>query len=217
MTTLRPTICFILNIVAVSSCVLLDDSPPQRIVRVKALADPSFRARNPRWIEELRARIEAASLYFEREFDIRFVTQSAAAWPERERLDSTAGLMVKLKQDFPTQKNDGGFDLIVAFTAEPISRYSPFGRPRVDHIGDCQIGLGNYVVTTVSGIFRNLPENPELDYYTVALIHELAHIFGAEHVNDTDSIMNETFDHRLAFDMKNRATILNNRSCPFAK
>ena len=217
MTTLRPTICFILNIVAVSSCVLLHDSPPQRVVRVKALADPSFRARNPRWQEELRARVEAASVFFEREFDIRFVTERAAAWPERERIPSTAGLMVKLKQDFPPQSNDGVFDLIVAFTAEPISRYLPTGRPRVDRIGDCRVGLGNYVVTTVSEIFRNLPENPELDYDTVALIHELAHIFGAEHVNDINSIMNETFDHRLAFDMKNRATVLNNRSCPFAK
>ena len=217
MTTLLRITCFILSVVAVPSCALLYDPPFERVVRVQALADPSFRGRNPRWIEELRARIEAASVYFEREFEIRFVTVNAGAWPERERVDSTAGLMVKLKQDFPTQKNDGAFDLIVAFTAEPISRYLPTGRPRVDRIGDCRVGLGNYVVTTVSGIIRRTPEHPELDYDTVALIHELAHVFGAEHVQDSDSIMNEKFDHRLVFDMKNRGVILRNRNCPFAK
>jgi hypothetical protein len=216
MTTLLRTTCFILSIFVISSCAVFQDTP-LRVVRVKALADPSFRARNTRWREELSARIGAASAYFEHEFDIRLVVPSAAAWPGQERIPSTAGLLVKLKQDFPTQKNDGGFDLIVAFTAELISRYSPSGRPRVDRIGDCRVGLGNYVVTTVSGIYRSTPENPDLDYDTVALIHELAHIFGAEHVNDINSIMHEQFDHRLAFDMKNRSVILKNRNCPFAK
>jgi len=42
-------------------------------------------------------------------------------------------------------------------------------------------------------------------------------MFGAEHVQDSDSIMNEKFDHRLVFDMKNRSVILRNRNCPFAK
>ena len=217
MTTLLRITCFILSLVAVPSCALLQDPTFERVVRVQALADPSFRGRNPRWMEELRARIETASVYFEREFDIRFVTVNAAAWPERERIASTAGLMVKLKQDFPKQKDDGAFDLIVAFTAEPISRYLPTGRPRADRIGDCRAGLGNYVVTTVSGIYRSTSKNPDLDYDTVALIHELAHIFGAEHVNDINSIMHEQFDHRLAFDMKNRSVILKNRNCPFTK
>ncbi|HXK29855.1 MAG TPA: M12 family metallo-peptidase [Candidatus Binatia bacterium] len=217
MTTLLRITCFILSVVAVPSCAMLHDPPFERVVRVQALADPSFRGRNTGWIEELRARIEAASVYFEREFEIRFVTVNAAAWPERERIASTAGLMVKLKQDFPTQKNNGAFDIIVAFTAEPISRYLPTGRPRVDRIGDCRIGLGHYVVTTVSGAIRRTPEQPELDYDTVALIHELAHLFGAEHVQDTASIMHESFDYRSAFDMKNHATILRNRFCPFAK
>jgi metallopeptidase family M12-like protein len=217
MTTLLRITCFILSVVAVSSCAFFQDPPFQRVVRVQALADPSFRERNPRWIEELRARIEAASDYFEREFEIRFVTVNAAAWPERERIASTAGLMVKLKQDFPTQKNDGAFDLIVAFTAEPISRYLPTGRPRVDRIGDCRVGLGNYVVATASGAVRRTPEHEELDYDTVALIHELAHLFGAEHVQDTASIMHESFDYRSAFDMKNRNVVLKNRNCPFAK
>lgn len=217
MTTRRRIICFILSLTPLFSCGLVGEQAPLRVVRVKALADPSFRERNPRWVEELRARIEAASVYFEREFEIRIATYSTGAWPERERVPSTAGLMVKLKNDFPLAGSDGAFDFIVAFTAEPLSRYLTTGRPRVDRIGDCRQGLGNYVVTTVGKIFRDAPGEPEPDYDTVALIHELAHIFGAEHVSDTDSIMAEHFDYRTAFDMKSRATILNNRFCPFAK
>ena len=53
--------------------------------------------------------------------------------------------------------------------------------------------------------------------YVVGLIHELGHIFGAEHTQDTQSIMNENFDYRSQFDMKNRNVILSNRFCPFAK
>ncbi len=217
MTTPRRIICLILSLVALSSCNLFQDGLQQRIVRIKALADPGFRARNPRWAEELRGRIEAASDYFEREFDIRLVTQSTAAWPEQDRVASTANLIVKLKQDFPAQKSDGAYDLIVAFAAEAPSRYLMAGRPRVDRIGDCQQGLSKYLVMTVEKVFRYTGPNADLEYETVALIHELGHVFGAEHVQDTLSIMHESFGYRAEFDMKNRSVILKNRTCPFAK
>jgi len=212
----RRIICLILSLAALASCSLLQDRP-QRIVRVKALADPSFRARSADWNQELRGLIEAASDYFEREFDVRIVTQSTAAWPVVERIPSTADLMVKLKRDFPLQKNDGAFDVVVAFTAEATSRYLLTGRPRVDRIGDCQQGLSNYVVTTVTSVFRYTGPYAEPEYDVVALIHELGHVFGAEHVQDIQSIMHESFGYRSEFDMKNRAVILKNRNCPFAK
>ncbi len=213
----RRTLCSILSLTVLYSCGLAMNEPPQRVVRVKALAGPSFRARDASWAEELRARVEAASHYYEREFDIRFVTHSTAAWPESDRTPSTTGRMAKLKEDFPLTGKDRPFDLIIAFTADSPSRYLVSGRPRVDRIGNCHQGLGNYVVATATGVFRDAPEKPNPDYDTVVLIHELAHIFGAEHVNDTHSIMHEKFDHRLAFDMKNRSVILKNRNCPFAK
>ena len=57
----------------------------------------------------------------------------------------------------------------------------------------------------------------ELDSDVVALVHEVGHVFGAEHVDDFNSIMHENFDYRSEFDAKNRKIIQNNRSCPFAK
>jgi hypothetical protein len=200
-----------------ASCAIFQNEPPFQIIRVKALADPSFRARNPRWEEELRGRVEAASDYFEREFAIRLVTQSTAPWPVQERIRSTPALIARLKTDFPNNKKDSSYDLIIAFTAEGLSRYTVDGRPRVDRIGDCRQGLGNYVVTSANKVFRYTGVQGEPDNDTLTLVHELGHIFGAEHVQDADSIMNEDFDYRAEFDMKNRSVILKNRNCPFAK
>ncbi|MGE5307376.1 MAG: M12 family metallo-peptidase [Alphaproteobacteria bacterium] len=213
----RRITCSILSAFLFASCVLFENEPALHIIRVKALADPSFRARNPRWEEELRGRVEAASDYFEREFAIRLVTQSVAPWPAQERLRSTPALIAKLKKDFPADKKNRSYDLIIAFTAEGLSRYTVDGRPRVDHIGDCAQGLGNYVVTSAGKIFHYTGAQGDPDYDTVTLVHELGHIFGAEHVPDTRSIMNENFDYRADFDMKNRSVILKNRNCPFAR
>jgi hypothetical protein len=186
-------------------------------VRVKALADLPLRERNTHWEEEIRRLVEASSDYFEEEFGIRLITQSTAPWPVRERIPSTPQLLLKLKRDFPLSKKDGHYDLIIAFTAEPLNRYTRAGRPRVDKIGDCQQGLGGYIVAPVSTLFRYARVNRELTSDLVALIHELGHVFGAEHVNDSTSIMNEEFGYSTEFDMKNRNIVLKNRNCPFAK
>ena len=217
MITRPRIICFILSALFFVSCGLLDSGQPLRVVRVKALADPSFRARNPGWDAELRGLIEAASDYYEREFDIRFVTQSTGAWPADERIPSTTTLLAKLRQDFPATKNDGSYDLLTVFTAEKTSRYLSSGRPRVDRIGSCREGLSNYLVTTVHEIFRYHGVNVEPTMDLVALIHELGHVFGAEHVEDTSSIMHEDFGYRTEFDLKNRRVIQQNRNCAFAK
>lgn len=217
MITRRRTIYFILNAVLLSSCAVLNSDASYRLVRVKALADPAMRERNAGWDQELRGFIEASSDYFENEFGIRFITQSTAPWPAQERIRSTVDLLAKLKEDFPIDKKSEPYDLVIAFTAESQSRHLRAGRPRVDRIGDCRQGLGNYVVTTVSRPFRytGVGSDPPLD--VIALIHELGHIFGAEHTSDTSSIMHENFDYRSDFDMKNRSVILTNKHCPFGK
>jgi Metallo-peptidase family M12 len=183
---------------------------------VKALADFPLRERNGDWDKEVRGLIEAASDYFEREFGIRLVTQSTAAWPANERFSSTAALLNRLRQDFPLSAKDGAYDLIIAFTAERVNSYIG-GRARVDRIGNCEQGLSNYIVTSVQTPFRYAGVNTEPTLEVTALLHELGHVFGAEHTNDTLSIMHENFDYRSAFDMKNRSVILQNRQCAFAK
>ncbi len=217
MTTRRRIICCILSALCLSACVVLAPEPPQRVVHVKALADVRFRARNPHWPDEARGLIEAASDYYEREFGIRFITESAEAWPTQERIPSTVDLLAKMEQEFPLQKNDGSYDLIVAFTGEGVSRYFIAGRPRVDRIGNCQQGLGSYVVTPIDKPFQYTGAQAEPEPDVIALIHEFAHIFGAVHVDDRSSIMHEDLGYRTEFDEKNRSIIAKNKFCPFAK
>src|SRR5882724_977445 len=101
MTTRRRRICFILSALCLSSCAVFAPEPPQRVVRVKALADVSFRARNSRWPDEARGLIEAASDYYEREFGIQFVTESIMPWPAQERIRSTVDLLPRSSRIFP--------------------------------------------------------------------------------------------------------------------
>jgi Metallo-peptidase family M12 len=216
MITPRRIICCILSFLALASCGVVGNEAPLRTVRVQALADPALRERNPRWNDEVRGLIEASSDYFDNEFGIRFVVQGTAAWPAQEKIASTAGLMVRLKQEFPLDRKREAYDLLIAFTGERVNFYSG-GRGRVDRIGDCREGLGNYVVVYVSAPFRYTGVTTEPTIDVIALIHELGHIFGAEHVQDSQSIMNESFDYRSTFDMKNRSVILKNRLCPFAR
>ncbi len=217
MITRQRIISSILSAILLTGCALVRDQPPQRVVRVKVLVDPAMRQRNNDWEREARGLVEAASDYYEREFNIRIITRSVAPWPVQERVPSTVELLERLKRDFSAELKNHDHDLFIAFTGEAVSRYIRGGRPRVDRVGNCQQGLGNYVVVPVRQVFRYGGANAELEYDTVALIHELGHIFGAEHVTDTQSIMNENFDYRTEFDMKNRSVILKNRGCPFAK
>lgn len=217
MITRRQTICSILSALLLAGCSTFQASPPQRIVRVKALADPPFRSRNPGWAQEARGLIEAASDYYEDEFGIRLITQSVSAWPEDERVPSTPALLERLQKQFPMASADGSYDIVISFTGENVSRILTAGRPRVDRIGNCSQGLARYVVLPTRTLFRytGLARDPAPDVLT--LVHEIGHVFGAEHVQDINSIMHENFDYRSQFDAKNRQIILNNRSCPFAK
>ena len=212
---LRRTICSILSLLLLSSCSLTAPEVSQRIVRVKVVADPKLRE-NPRWVEEVRGLMEAASDTFEREFGVRFIAERIAPWPLEERTSSTAVLLTRLKEKIPLRDQDGNYDLIVGFTGERVNVYFG-GRARVDRIGNCREGLGNYLVSYVSAPFRYQGPYAEPTRDVVALIHELGHIFGAEHVQDTDSIMHENFDYRSEFDKKSRETILKNKFCPFRK
>lgn len=216
MITRRRIICSILSALALSACAVFAPDTPQRVVRVNVLVDVPFRARNPRWAEEARGLIEAASDYYEREFAVRLLTQSVFAWPEKERIPSTVTLLARAQKEFPRQANGANHNVTIVLTAENVNRYLSAGRARVDRIGNCSQGLANYIILPVGKVFTYRGLYAELEPDVVTLIHEFGHIFGAEHVEDINSLMNEDFGYRTEFDAKNRAVIKKNRTCPFA-
>jgi len=221
MISRRRTICSILSALLcahfLAACSIFQAPAPARVVRVKALVDPPFRSRNPSWDQEARGLIEAASDYYEEEFGIRLITQSVTPWPDAERVPSTPGLLARLQKQFPVTATNDSYDIIVAFSGENISRLLTDGRPRVDRIGNCSQGLARYIVLPTRKLFRYTSVHAEPETDVLTLVHELAHVFGAEHVEDFNSIMHENFDYRTEFDAKNRKIIQDNRSCPFAK
>jgi len=218
---MRPRItCSILSLLTLlpfilTSCALTEPAAPMRTVRVKVVADARFREKDPRWADSARGLVEAASDFYEREFGIKFVTDTVRPWSLDESTPLTSVMLTQLKKAVPLGDKDGSYDLVIAFTGEQVNRFR--GRARVDRVGNCKDGLGNYVVTYVSRpfLYRGPLEEPERD--VVALIHELGHIFGAEHVQDPLSIMHEQFDYRADFDARSREIIQKNKFCPFAK
>jgi hypothetical protein len=214
----RRTICSILSaLVFLAACSAFEPSPPARVVRIKALVDVPFRNRNPQWEQEARGLIEAASDYYQEQFGIRLITHSVSAWPENERVPSTPTLLARLLKQFPVAAADGSYDILVAFSGENVSRILSDGRPRVDRIGNCSQGLARYIVLPTRKLFRYTGQTTDIDSDVITLIHEIGHVFGAEHVEDFNSIMHENFDYRTEFDAKNSQIIRNSRSCPFAK
>lgn len=204
------------SLLLLSSCALSAPAQPDRTVRVWLLADPKLIEKDPRWSETAAGLLRAASDFFEREFKIRFVAQAIGPWSLEEGSPSTAFLLKHLMEKYPPRDQDGGYDLVIGLTGERVNRYFG-GIARVDRIGSCREGLGNYLVSAVTAPYRYTGPNPEPPLDVISLIHEFGHIFGAEHVNDSASIMHENFDYRAAFDARSREIILMNKFCPFGR
>ncbi|MGH7834045.1 MAG: M12 family metallo-peptidase [Candidatus Binatia bacterium] len=215
MTTLRRIICFILSLL-LSACALTGSDPPDRLVRVKIVGDPKLRREYPKWRESVGALVEASSDYFEREFGIGFVIAGIEPLESNQDVITTFEFLRELKKQSPLQDRNGRYDLVIGFTA--LSRRPIAGQGRVDEIGNCAQGLGNYIAFSVTGHYRHTGLDTALEKTDfLALVHELGHIFGAEHTPDRQSVMNSNFQYGTEFDAKNQAIILKNKRCPFRK
>jgi hypothetical protein len=214
MTTPRRISCFILSLSLLSACAALRDETPERTVRVKLLADAALREKDPQWRETATGLLRAASDFYEREFGVKFAAVAIEPWQLEESSQFVVTLMKRLVQTYPVK--DQNYDLLVGLTGERLTFYMG-GRGMVNRFGNCREGLANYVVSSVTAPFRYTGTGVEPTLDAVALIHEFGHVFGAEHVKDTNSIMNEDFDYRSDFDAKSRAIVLTNKFCAFGK
>ena len=189
---------------------------PQRVVHVEVLGDPALRQTDRDWTKTMEGLVQATSDYYEREFRIRFVVEKVSPWPLEQRSKSTRVLLAQLKEKFPLKDRNEKLDMIIGFTGESVDRYGS-GRARVDRLGNCEEGLASYMVSVVTDPFRYQPQSLDIEWDVLAVIHEMGHVFGAEHNDDPTSIMNRDFAYRTEFDQRSREIILKNRLCPFAK
>lgn len=214
MTTHLRISFFILSLSLLSACAVLRDETPERTVRVKLVADAKLRENDPRWRETAAGMLRAASDFYAREFGIKFVAVQIDPWEMAEGSQFVVTLMKRLVQAYPIK--DQSYDLLIGLTGERVTFYMG-GRGMVNRFGNCRDGLANYVVSAVTAPYRYTGATKEPTLDVVALIHELGHVFGAEHVKDTNSIMNEDFDYRSDFDAKSRGIVAKNKFCPFGK
>jgi hypothetical protein len=216
MTTRLRISCFILSLFLFSACAVLRDDAPERTVRVKLLADAALREKDPYWRETAAGLLRSASDFYEREFGIKLVAVQIDPWEMEEGSQFVVTLMKRLIQAYPVKDRNSAYDLLVGFTGEHVTFYMG-GRGMVNRFGNCRDGLANYVVSAVTAPYRytGAAKEPTLD--VVALIHEFGHVFGAEHVKDTNSIMNEDFDYRSDFDAKSRGIVAKNKFCASGK
>jgi len=177
------------------------------------VADPALRAANPEWRATAADLLEAASDYWENEFNIRLVATAIEPWPLRETTSSSVTLMRFLKNYYPRSTVSSREDVVVGLTRQRVNFYDG-GRARADRIGNCSDGLGNYIVSHVREPFTY--NGGEINHDVLALVHEMGHLFGAVHTSDPASVMNGNFAFRSDFDEKNRAVVMKNRLCPFA-
>ena len=212
MTMRRRTSCFILSLALLCACAALRDEAPQRTVRVHVFADAKLREKDPHWRETSAGLVRAASDFYEREFGIKLAPVGVEPWDFNEETPLVATLLKSLMKAYPPS---GDYDVAVGLTGQRVAFYA--GGRGLALLGDCEKGLGDYLVSSAEEPYRYTGHGSEPTLDAVALIHEFGHIFGAQHTDDRNSIMHVPFDYRSDFDPKNRAIIQKNKLCAFAK
>ncbi|MBM3284479.1 MAG: hypothetical protein FJY81_01240, partial [Candidatus Aminicenantes bacterium] len=147
---------------------------------------------DPAWQEETKAVVDAVSRSFDKLFGIRFVIGEFGEWTSP---DSVASLE-HLAEDLEARSNKGPHDILVALTAQKNLDERYFGYSLFKE------GL---ILIKMMGETRGLVK---------ALEHEMAHLFGAVHVDDPDSLM-DIHSRGNRFDDLNARIIRLNRDRTF--
>ncbi len=169
----------------------VSEAEARRTLSILLVADGAVRA-DPSWDRKAGRILDDVSADFEREFGIRFVAAAAEAWdpaPDAASLEALA-------DDLVARVQLRGQDLVIAFVGRRGVQGAYFG-----------FSLFKEGVVLVRQTMGDRP-------MTRALKHELAHLFGAVHVEAVDSVM-DVFSRGSRFDVRNARLIALNRSRGF--
>ena len=160
----------------VSATAAPSGEPPLRIVRVRALADATYRRVVDDWSQRIRTVVTAASDYFEANFRIRFQLLDIAPWEYRGVARHPESRLQALLAMEPEDA-----ELLIGFIGFG-EFYTAGERTYITGLLGMGMPFGQHVMVSGDGHFH-------VNRDKVVLLHELAHVFGAFHVDNRRSLM----------------------------
>lgn len=180
--------CFFCRLLLIALCPFLvfTASTPEfetRTIKVVLLADEAF-SRQANWQAEAEELVRAAASFFEEQTGLRFVVEQFATWELDPDLTTLEQIALSLEKGLVKQDDEVALGLL----GRTLSAEHLFG------FSQPQDGIV---------LVRILKER---EMTRRALLHELAHLFGAVHVVDPDSLL-DLWNRGTKLDSKNLALI----------
>ncbi len=176
-----------------------------RTLKVGIAVTSEFKA-TANWRSDFEKRLAYASRIFEREFQIRFVPFKWYDWPTTVGREASHVMIEDLMSRFPLKD----VDLMIGLSRIPVNIKGPIRDP--DVLGQARPFSGYLVLRYPQNRMYKIQEE-------TALVHELAHLFGAVHTSDPSSILYPIVDKQLPamFDSENHEIISKTRNMDFRR
>lgn len=176
-----------------------------RTIRVGIAVTPDFKTVRD-WRPDFEKRLAYASRIFEREFQIRFVPFKWYEWPTAVGREASHVMIEDLMSRYPLKD----VDIMIGLSRIPVNVKGPIKDP--DVLGQARPFSGYLVLRYPKNRMYKIQEE-------TALVHELAHLFGAVHTGDSTSILYPIVEKQLpaSFDSENHEIISKTRNMDFRR
>lgn len=152
----------------------------RRLVRVRAVADPVFRSL-PDWQSRLQARFQVAASHLSRQVPIDFALVAIGAWEPGASLEDGGLALIR---DLQQAVSDDDVDIVVGFVAQRVEAPPDGSRLEIKGytLGLAPCFTGTIIVVEPVAAAGGREWRVQEERLQENLAHELAHLFGAVHV-----------------------------------